>query len=61
MAAFDILGSVPRALHRDQERLVLENLALRQQVAVPSRGVRRPKLEDRDRMFWIGLLRVLGS
>jgi hypothetical protein len=61
MDAFHILASVLRALLLDRQRLILENLALRQQVAVLRRGVKRPKLEDRDRIFWIGLMRMLDS
>ena len=41
-----------RALSIDRTRLALENLALRQQLAVLQRGVTRPKLNDGDRMFW---------
>ena len=45
------LLSLLRSAFRDRERLVLENLALRQQVAILRRGVKRPKLEDKDRIF----------
>jgi putative transposase len=38
--------------------LVLENLALRQQLAVATRGGRRPRFRDADRMFWIALRQV---
>src|SRR5215470_9804791 len=38
-----------------QKQVALENAALRQQPAVFKRDVRRPKLNDRDRLFWIGL------
>ncbi len=41
-----------RALASDRTRLALENLALRQQLAVLQRGVERPKLDDGDRLFW---------
>jgi transposase InsO family protein len=61
MDAFDMLATVMRALLLDRQRLVLENLALRQQVAVLRRGVTRPKLEDKDRIFWIGLMRLLDT
>jgi transposase InsO family protein len=33
----------------------LENVALRQQLALFKRNVPRPKLNNRDRLFWIGL------
>ena len=38
--------------------LVLENVALRQQLAVYVRQSRRPKLRDRDRRFWSLLART---
>jgi hypothetical protein len=41
-----------------QRQLVLENLALRQQLAVYKRAVTRPPLRTTDRLFWIGLARV---
>jgi putative transposase len=37
--------------------LALENLALRQQLAVLRRSVTRPKIKQRDRAFWIALYR----
>jgi hypothetical protein len=33
--------------------LVVENLALRQQLAVLGQSVKRPKLRPRDRVFWV--------
>jgi putative transposase len=38
--------------------LALENLALRQQLAVYKRRAPRPKLRTTDRLFWTGLARV---
>ncbi len=37
--------------------LAAENLALRQQLAVLRRSVRRPRLRPWDRLFWVGLSR----
>jgi hypothetical protein len=37
------------------KEIALENAALRQQMAVFKRDVKRPKLRDRDRLFWIAL------
>ena len=37
--------------------LALENLALRQQVTIMKRSTKRPRLRDRDRLFWILLSR----
>jgi putative transposase len=39
-------------------QLALENLALRQQLAVYKRAVTRPPLRRTDRLFWVGLVRV---
>jgi transposase InsO family protein len=39
-------------------QLALENLALRQQLAVYKRTMPRPKLHTTDRLFWAGLARV---
>ena len=39
-------------------QLALENLALRQQLAVYKRTVTRPKLRTTDRLFWVALTRV---
>jgi hypothetical protein len=39
-------------------QLALENLALRQQLAVYKRTMPRPRLHAMDRLFWIGLARV---
>lgn len=38
--------------------LALENLALRQQLAVYQRTATRPPLRRADRLFWVGLARV---
>ena len=38
--------------------LVAENLALRQQVVVLRRSVKRPRLHRRDRVFWVWLSRL---
>jgi hypothetical protein len=48
-----------RALILDRQRLLLENAALRQQVIVLKRSVKRPQLRDGDRIFWILMRRAL--
>jgi hypothetical protein len=48
-----ILTFLLRALLLGRHRLVLENLALRQQLAVLERKVPHPQLHDRDRLFWL--------
>jgi hypothetical protein len=41
-----------------QRQLALENLALRQQLAVDKRRVPQPRLRTMDRLLWVGLARV---
>src|SRR5213596_4415332 len=45
-------------LFRGYRQLAVENLALRQQLAVYKRTTARPKLRTTDRLFWVGLARV---
>ncbi len=44
-----------RAIFRSREKLLIENLALRQQVAALKKERPRPVLDDVDRAFWIAL------
>jgi putative transposase len=39
-------------------QLALENLAMRQQLAIYKRTAPRPRLHTMDRLFWVGLARV---
>jgi putative transposase len=41
------------ALFRNRSRLALENLALRQQLAVLHRKAKRPRLRTVDRSLWV--------
>jgi putative transposase len=43
---------------RTQRALVLENLALRHQLAVLQRTASRPRLRPSDRVFWVLLARL---
>jgi putative transposase len=52
-----VLGAL-RALVRPRTGLVLENLALRQQLAILNRKAARPRLRSVDRAFWAVLSRV---
>ena len=45
-------------LPRHQSDLVLENLALRQQLSVYLYEMKRPRLRNRDRIFWILLSKL---
>ncbi len=56
-----ILGPILSLLQcflKSRSQLALENLALRQQLIVLRRGIKRPKLRAADRMFWVSLARV---
>ncbi len=58
------LGILVRALRstlRTQRELALENLALRQQVAVLKARQPRPQLTAPDRLFWVVLSRLWGN
>jgi transposase InsO family protein len=47
-----------RALLLGRAALAVENLALRQQLAILDRKLPRPKLKKRDRLFWVLLSRL---
>ena len=59
MPKITTMFTLVRLLIEDRKRLMLENLALRQQLAVLKRSVKRPKIEDSDRIFWILMRRML--
>jgi putative transposase len=50
--------SAARSSLKSRRELALENLALRQQLAVLRRQAQRPKLSRADRAFWVVLARV---
>ena len=58
MGAFWLLLGLIRALFATQAALAAENLVLRQQVIVLRRSVKRPRLRNRDRLFWIAVCRL---
>jgi hypothetical protein len=47
-----------RSSLKSQRELALENLALRQQLAILKRTTKRPTLTNADRVFWVALLRL---
>jgi hypothetical protein len=47
-----------RSLLIPRQALLLENLALRQQLAVATRAGRRPRRRDADRAFWVAVRQV---
>ena len=58
MSILRIILLLFRALFRDRSQLALENLALRQQLAILRRKVVRPRLRQAERAFWVNLARV---
>jgi hypothetical protein len=57
----ELLIAIGRALAlalRGHRELVLENLALRQQLTAVKRTTKRPHFQTRDRLFWIALARI---
>ncbi len=57
MLAVRIVLWLVRTLFRTRTDLVLENLALRQQLIVLRRVRQRPRLQREDRVFWLWLAR----
>ncbi len=52
------LLATARSSLRPQRELALENLALRQQLAILHCKTKRPKLTRADRTFWVALSRL---
>ncbi len=50
-----------RTAVRSQAELAAENLALRQQLAVLEQGSKRPRLRNRDRIFWTWIARLWSN
>ncbi len=53
-----LAAAVFGSLFKGERALVLENLALRQQIAVYKRVQKRPRLRSTDRAFWAWLARL---
>jgi hypothetical protein len=47
-----------RLIFRNKQNIIMENLALRQQLAVQQRYIKRPKIKSTDRIFWVWLSRI---
>jgi hypothetical protein len=58
MGALQGVTILLRVLLQSRAALAAEYLALRQQLAVIQRAVKRPRLHRRDRIFWIWLSRL---
>jgi len=58
---FTIILKIIQTLFKSKSDLVLENLALRQQLAKYQAKNIKPKLTDLDRSFWVALRQVWGK
>jgi len=58
VGVIQLIGILLRALLANRAALAMENLALRQPLAVLERSVKRPALRQRDRIFWAWLARL---
>jgi putative transposase len=54
----ELLWSLLRDLFVSRASLLIENLALKQQLSAFQRSGKRPKLRKRDRIFWVWLSRL---
>ena len=58
MSICKVLFVLIRGLFVSRSNLIIENLALRQQLTVQQRTIKRPKLKRKDRIFWAWLSRI---
>jgi len=58
MSIYKVLYLLFRGLFVSRSDLILENLALRQQLTVQQRTIKRPKLKNKDRLFWAWLSQI---
>ena len=58
VSALHVLAAAASAAFRSRATLHLENLALRHQLGVLRRSVKRPKLTSADRLLWAWLNKV---
>ncbi len=58
MSICKVLFLLLRGLFVSRSNLIIENLALRQQLTIQQRTIKRPKLKRKDRIFWAWLSRI---
>jgi putative transposase len=58
MGALQLVTALLRQRLQSRAALVAENLALRHQIVILQRSVKRPRLHRRDRIFWVWLSRL---
>ncbi len=52
------LKIVLSSIFRNQSTIIAENIALRHQITVLKRTIKRPKIRKRDRIFWVLLSKL---
>ena len=52
---FGLLVETMKALNKNKQDLIMENLALRQQLANYQQKIVKPEIDDQDRAFWVAL------
>jgi len=58
MSILKVICVLVRNVFVNRSILIAENLALRQQLAIQQRTIKRPKLHKWDRIFWVFLSRI---
>jgi hypothetical protein len=61
MSILILVGTFLRSLFKSRRQLVLENLALRQQVTLLRQSVKRPRATPADKLFWIFFSRYVDG
>src|SRR5580765_3751490 len=61
LSALHVLAAAASAAFKSRASLQLENLALRHQLGVLRRSVKRPKLTSADRLLWAWLCKVWSN
>ena len=61
MSIFSIISSLVWAFLSDRAELAAEIAALRHQLAILRHSAKRPKLRQRDRIFWVWLSKVWAN
>lgn len=59
MSILHLVATFVGPLFKSKRQLVLENLALKQQVAMLRQSVRRPRATPADKLFWIVFFRYV--
>ncbi|MBN2378023.1 MAG: transposase [Sedimentisphaerales bacterium] len=55
---FRLIGYLLILIFKDKQNVILENLALRQQLIVQKRSIKRHKIRNFDRIFWVWLSKI---